>query len=780
MLVRILRDEKAGVPMNKPVVVLIGAFALCCLPVFGGSSGPETKPQAAAHPAAQEQRQLPRPREVDQWHLQHFPFDDASLPAEKRIDDLLSRMTVDEKIDCLGTITGVPRLSVPNIGSSEGIHGVVQREGRFGRQPVTTTQFPQPPGMGESWDPDLVRQAAGVEGYDARYITQTPQYNRQILMLWGPQSDLDRDPRWGRSEEVYGEDPFFNGTMATAFVRGLQGDNPKYWQAAALLKHFLANENENGRNSTSSNFDERLFREYYSVPFRMAFLDGGAKAVMASYNAWNGTAMAVNPILRSIVIDKWGVDVISSDGGAVKLLVDPRHLFPNQEAAVVACLKAGINQYLDVYRDELHTALKDGSITTADLDKALRPKFEVEIKLGLLDPPDMVPYTNIRQTGDEQAPWDTDHDRAVSKKMALESVVLLKNENNFLPLDKTKIKSIAVIGPLANVVQWDWYGGTPPYATTPLKGIQDEAGPNVKVNFAPYDTPEGEGDALKAASSSDVAVVVVGNNPTCGDEGHAWYNTPQEGGGITLPCTVPSDGREGRDRETIDLYQEQIIKQVMIKNPKTVVMLISSFPYDINWTQANVPGILHMAHASQDEGTALAQVLFGDYNPGGHLVETWPKSADQLPPRMDYNIRDGYTYMYFKGEPLYPFGFGLSYTTFKFANVRTSSPRLPKDGTVTVSVDVTNTGNRSGDAVVELYVKHLHSAVDRPHEELEGFQRVSVEAGQTKTVQIPLKASQLAYWDTKTHGWHVEAEPVSVMIGDSAADLPLKTTIHVE
>ncbi len=205
------------------------------------------------------------------------------------------------------------------------------------------------------------------------------------------------------------------------------------------------------------------------------------------------------------------------------------------------------------------------------------------------------------------------------------------------------------------------------------QGIRNEVGSDLKVNYAAYDTPDGEFEALKAAAESDVAVVVVGNNPTCGDEGKAWYASPGNGGGVTLPCTDPGDGREGRDRETMDLYQEQIVKQVFIKNPRTVVMLISSFPYTINWTQEHVPAILTMAHASQDEGTALAQVLFGDYNPGGHLVRTWPKSADQLPPRMDYNIRDGYTYMYFKGEPLYPFGFGLSYTTFKFSDLRTSS-----------------------------------------------------------------------------------------------------------
>jgi beta-glucosidase len=725
---------------------------------------------------AQSNRMQPPPQ-VDQWHLQHYPFDNPDLPAEKRIDNLLSLMTVEEKIDCLGTVTGVPRLGVPNIGSSEGIHGVVQREERFGRKPVTTTQFPQPPGMGATWDPALVREAAGVEGYEARFISQTAQYDRQILMLWGPQSDLDRDPRWGRSEEVYGEDPFFNGTMATAFVRGLQGDDPKYWQAAALLKHFLANENENNRNSSSSDFDERLFWEYYSVPFRMAFVDGGAKAVMASYNAWNGTPMAVNPILRSIVMDKWGVDVISSDGGAVTLLVNPRHRFPNQEAAVAACIKAGVNQFLDRYKDEVKAALKDGSLTESDIDEALRRKFRIEIKLGLLDPPAMVPYTSIK---DSPLPWETDRDRAVSEKMALESVVLLKNQDNFLPLDKSKIKSIAVIGPLANVVHWDWYGGTPPYAITPLEGIRKEVGPDVKVNFAAYDAPDGEDAAMQVASESDVAVVVVGNNPTCGDEGHAWYNTPTEGGGLTLPCTDPGDGREGRDRETMDLNQEQIIKQVFVKNPHTVVMLVTSFPYTINWTAAQIPAILTMAHASQDEGTALARVLFGDYNPGGHLVRTWPKSADQLPPRMDYNIRDGYTYMYFNGQPLYPFGFGLSYTNFKFSNLRTSSQRLGKDGSVTVTVDVTNTGSRAGDEVAQLYVEHPHSAVSRPREELEGFQRVAVAPGETKTVSIKLPASQLAYWDVHTHAFRVESEPVRLMVGDSSANIALKTTVQVE
>jgi len=702
-----------------------------------------------------------------------YPFNDPALPTEKRIDNLLSLMTVEEKVNCLSTNTGVPRLGVMSYGSSEGIHGVVQRESHGRRQAITTTQFPQPPGMGESWDPDLVRQAGGVEGYEARFITQTAKYDRQMLMLWGPQSDLARDPRWGRSEEVYGEDPFFNGTMVTAFIKGLQGDDPKYWQAAALLKHFLANSNENFRTSSSSDFDQRLFWEYYSVPFRMGFLDGGAKAVMASYNAWNGAAMAVNPILRSIVREQWGVEVISSDGGAVHLLVNPRHLYPDQKAAVVACLKAGINQFLDRFQDEAKAALKDGSITEAEIDALLRPKFRITIRLGLLDPPEMVPYAKIK---DSPEPWNTEKDRSVSKQMALESVVLLKNENAFLPLKKDAIKSIAVIGPLADSVHWDWYGGTPPYAVTPLKAITDAVGPGVKVNYA---SDELGNAAINAAKASDVAVVVIGNDPTCGpDMAHDWHDTADGGG--TLACTAPSDGREGRDRESIDLAQEQLVKQVYALNPKTVVVLVSSFPFAINWSQAHVPAILHMAHSSQDEGTALAQVLFGDYNPGGHLVVTWPKSIDQLPPMMDYNIRDGRTYMYFKGQPLYPFGYGLSYTTFKYSNLRAGSSKLAKDGSVTVSVDVTNTGSQAGDAVVQLYVKHLGSKVVRPQEELKGFKRVSVKPGETRTVEIPLQASSLAWWDEKLPGFRVEAEAVRVMIGNSSADIQLTTELRVQ
>ncbi len=703
---------------------------------------------------------------------QTWLFQDDNSPEDVRIASILHEMTIDEKIDALSTNTAVPRLGIPNIGSSEGIHGMVQRgNARWNFPAIPTTQFPQPPGMGETWDPALVRKAGGVEGFEARYITQTDKpYHHPVLMDWGPQSDLARDPRWGRSEEVYGEDPFFNGTMATAFAKGLEGDDPKYWQAAPLLKHFLANSNENGRSSSSSNFDNRLFWEYYSVPFRMAFQDGGARGLMASYNAWNGTPMTINPVLQKVVNGEWNADVISSDGGAVTNLVKWHKVFPDQEQAVAASLKAGINQYLDNYKDALHAALKDGLVTEADIDAVLARKLRTVLRLGVLDDPAKVPYSTIG-TGPE--PWTTDADQSVSRQMALESIVLLKN-TGLLPLDKTRLKTVAVVGPLADSVHWDWYGGHPPHATTPLDGIKAALGPDVTVNYAATGA-----DAVTAAKGADAVIVVVGNDPTCGPNMATDWN---DNG--TNPCADPGDGREGRDRETLALAQEDLVKQVMAVNPKTVMVLVSSFPYTVNWSEGHVPAILHMTHASQDEGAAIASVVFGDYNPGGHLVETWPASEAQLPPMMDYDIRHGRTYMYFErgnwGKPLYPFGYGLSYTTFTYANLHTDATTLARDGTVMVSVDVTNTGGRAGDAVPQLYVQHLGSKVDRPAEELEGFQRVTLAPGETKTVTIPLKASQLAYWNDDANGFVVESEPVSLMIGDSSADIKLKTTVTVE
>jgi len=674
-------------------------------------------------------------------------------------------MTIEEKIACLGTNPSVLRLGVKGSSHVEGIHGLAQGgPGKWGRPKVVpTTTFPQGIGLGETWDPEILRRAAEVESYEARYIFQSPKYKQGGIVIRSPNADLGRDPRWGRTEECYGEDAYFNGTMVVAFVKGLQGDDPKYWRSAALMKHFLANSNENERDKSSSNFDERLFREYYSAPFRMGVIQGGSRAFMASYNSMNGVPMTVNPVLENVTRKEWGEDgIICTDAGAMTNLVKSNKYSPDLEHAAASSVKAGIGQFLDRYSDPVKVALEKKLLTETDIDSSLRGNFRVMLKLGLLDPPAQVPFSKIGAESID--PWSSDKNKALARLVTQKSIVLLKNSANLLPLNKQTIKSIAVIGPRANEVFLDWYSGTPPYRVTPVDGIKNKVGSNVSVRFAENNN---DGAAAKLARESDVAIVCVGNHPN-GNNDTNWAKV-----------SVPSEGREAVDRQSIYLEQEELIKQVYEANPKTVVVLISSFPYAINWTQQNVSAIVHLTHNSQEEGNALADVLFGDFNPAGRLVQTWPRALSDLPPMMDYDIRHGRTYMYFKGQPLYPFGFGLSYTTFTYANLRLSSASLRTNGKLTVRFDLTNTGKRAGEEVVQLYVKHVDSKVERPNRELKGFQRVAVNAGQTKRVLLELSADELAYWNVDQHRFVVEPDRVELMIGSSSADIKLKRTITV-
>ena len=695
----------------------------------------------------------------------HYLFQNPDLPADQRIDNLLSLMTLDEKIACLGTNPSVPRLGIKASGHVEGIHGLAQGgPGHWGRpNTIPTTTFPQGIGLGETWDPDLLKQVAEVESIEARYIFQSPKYHQGGVVIRSPNADIGRDPRWGRTEECYGEDAYFNGTMVVSFVKGLQGDDPKYWRSAALMKHFLANSNENDRDKTSSNFDERLFREYYSVPFRMGVIEGGSRAYMASYNSMNDVPMTVNPVLENVTRKEWGQDgIICTDAGAMSNLVRSNHYSPDLEHAAASSIKAGIGQFLDNYKDPTREALKKGLVTEADVDKSLRGVFRVMIKLGLLDPPELVPYSSIGSESED--PWMSPKHKSLARVATQKSVVLLKNSANLLPLSAQQTKSIAVIGPRASEVYLDWYSGTPPYRISPLEGIKARLGNNATVRFAENNKDDA---AVKIARESDVAIVCVGNHPNGENDTH-WAKV-----------SVPSEGREAVDRQSITLEQEELIKQVYQANPKTIVVLISSFPYAINWAQQNVPAIIHLTQNSQELGNAVADVIFGDYNPAGRLVQTWPKSLDQLPPMMDYNIRNGRTYMYFKGEPLYPFGYGLSYTTFHYSNLSARSQTLLASGSVNISFDLKNTGSRNGEEVAQLYVRYLDSKVVRPLKELKGFQRVAVNAGQTKRVMLTLQANQLAYWNTDEHRFVVEPGKIEVMIGSSSADVRLSKTINV-
>jgi len=702
-----------------------------------------------------------------------LPFLDPALPAEARITDLIARLTLEEKIDCMARSASVPRLGVVGSPHIEGYHGVAQGgPSNWGRRnPTPTTQFPQAYGLGATWDPELVRAVAAQEATEARYLYQSAKYSRAGLIVRAPNADLARDPRWGRTEEVFGEDPHHVGTLATAFTRGLQGDDPRYWRTAALLKHFLANSNENGRESSSSDFDARLWREYYAKPFEMAVRQGGARALMAAYNAVNGTPAHVHPMLKDIVVGEWGVDgIVCTDGGGLRLLVEKHRAFPDLPAAAAACVKAGINHFLDKHKEAVTEAVARGLLTEADLDAALRGLFRVSLRLGLLDPAEGNPYSSIGATGTPE-PWAQPETRALVRRVTQRSIVLLKNDAALLPLDRQALRSIAVVGPLANAVLPDWYGGTPPYTVTPREGIE------AAVNPA-FSTDEGvavrwAGDlsdaAVEFARRSDVAVVCVGNHP----EGNAGWET----------VTSPAEGKEAVDRRELGLAhgQEDFVRRVCAANPRTIVVLVANYPIALPWAAEHAPAIVHLTHSSQEQGHAIADVLFGAVNPGGKLAQTWPRSLDQLPPMMDYDIRHGRTYQYFAGEPQYPFGYGLSYTTFALANLRVDRPSVSAAGTVAVTVDLANTGRRDGDEVVQLYVRYPNPKVSRPLRQLRAFRRVTVAAGATTTVELPLAAADLAYWDDARHSWTVEPGPVELLVGTSSAekDLHLRTTLEV-
>ena len=696
------------------------------------------------------------------------PFRNPKLSDDARIADLLGRLTLQEKVDLMGGHPKVPRLHLVLSDEAEGLHGLALGGpggwGPRGHQPLPTTTFPQEKGLGETWDPTLMKKIGALEGEEARYYYQNPVTDFGGIVVRAPNTDLSRDPRWGRTEESMGEDPYLVGTMTVSFIQGLQGPDPLHWQAASLMKHFLANENEKDRASSSSDFDERLFREYYSVPFRMGFEQGGSRAVMASYNSWNGTPMMINPVLKDVVIKEWGNDgIICTDGGALGLLITAHKSFPDKEQGSAAAVKAGINRFLDEFQPELAKALKDGLLTEADMDASLTNMLRVHLRLGELDPPGVDPYAKIgRESNGNLPPWDRAESRELVREATDESVVLLKNENHTLPLDRTKLKTIAVIGPWTNEVQLDWYSGTPPYSVSIVQGIM-EAAPGASVLFS---DGSNVAEAQSLARKADVAIVVVGNHPTCNA---GWGQ-----------CAVPSNGKEDIDRKTIVLEQEELAKQVFAANPHTIEVLRSSFPYAIVWSQQMLPAILHMTHNSEEEGHGLADVLFGEYSPAGRLNQTWPTGDAQLLPMMDYNIRHGRTYMYSKEKPLYPFGYGLSYTTFAYEALNLGAPSVKADGDVQVTVKVKNTGKHASDEVVQLYIQHLGSAVERPQLELKGFERVRIEPGAEKNVVLDLKPRDLAYWDSAAHLWRVEKEPIRILAGGSSAEPPVQATLQIE
>ena len=697
-------------------------------------------------------------------HAQNV-FNDPAINEEQRLDDLIARMTLDEKVDALGNNTQVPRLGIQASGSVEGLHGIALGGPTYGdRANTPTTGFPQAYGLGETWDTDLLHRVATYISTENRYLFQNAKYRKSGLIMWTPNVDLGRDPRWGRTEECYGEDAFLTSRLAVAFIKGIQGDHPKYWRNASLMKHFLSNSNEYGRTFSSSNYSDKLFREYYAYPFYKGVTEGGSQALMTAYNAYNGTPCIMHPVLRNIVMKEWGLNgTLLTDGGAFRLLLSDHKRFDNDRAAAAAaCIKAGITKFLDEYKDAVYEALHRKLISVEDIEKAIRGNLRISLKLGLLDHAEDNPYAAIGVT-DTIAPWSKPETKVLVREATLKSVVLLKNKDHLLPLDRHKIKKIAVIGQRATEVLQDWYAGKPFYTVNVLDAIREEAGNDIEVRYVKTNRMD---SARTVAAWADVAIVCVGNHPTC-DAG--WEQAP-----------VISEGKEAVDRQSLQLDQEDLLLQVAQTNPNTIGVLISSFPYAINRANQTVPALLHLTQCSQELGHAVSDVIFGHYNPAGRLTQTWVKNITDLPHMMDYDITHGRTYMYFKEKPLYPFGYGLSYTSFNYSGTTLNDRVIERGDTLRVCFNLKNSGNMDGDEVVQLYVSARKHTDKDPIKQLKAFQRISLRKGETKKVELTVPYTELQVWDEKQSRFILPDKEMTLEIGASSSDIRLRTTFRTE
>ncbi len=682
---------------------------------------------------------------------QTLPYLDESRSIEERVEDLLSRLTVDEKIDLMrATSPANERLGFPKYyHGNEALHGVV-RPGKF-------TVFPQAIGLASTWNPTLLNTISTAISDEARARwnelergkKQTNQFS-DLLTFWSPTVNMARDPRWGRTPETYGEDPFLTGEMGAAFVKGLQGDHPRYLKVVSTPKHFTANNEEHNRFECDAKISERWLREYYLPAFEACIRRGHAESIMSAYNAINGIPCTANPwLLNKVLRDEWGFKgYVVSDCGAVGNVWEDHHFTKRTETAAALCLKAGLDLECgdNFYIEPLHEAYKMGMVDDSDIDRAARRILTARMKLGFFDTSGNNPYDKISPSviGSEKH-------RQLALEAAREAIVLLKNANRTLPLNKSKLKSIAVVGLNAATCEFGDYSGQP--MTEPisiLQGIKDYVGDKVNVRYAPW---ESAGDSIggnitaeakEAAHNSDVVIAVMGINR--------------------------SIEREGKDRSDINLPtdQKEFIKAMYKINKNVVLVIVAGSSLDLRWENENIPAIVNAWYPGQEGGTAVAEVLFGKYNPAGRLPLTYYNSVDDLPAFDDYDLSNR-TYKYFKGGVLYPFGYGLSYSQFKYSNLIINE----KENTIDVEFDVKNIGRYDGDEVAQVYVQLSEYEGVVPEKELRGFKRVHLKKGEKQRVSVSLRREDLRYWsESKSKFIHPAGVP-KIMVGASSADIRL-------
>ena len=810
----------------------------------------------------------------------------------------MSRLTVEEKISLLrATSPGIDRLNIPKYyHGNEALHGVV-RPGRF-------TVFPQAIGLAATWNPVLQEQVATVISDEARARWNELDQGREqksqfsdLLTFWSPTVNMARDPRWGRTPETYGEDPYLSGIMGTAFVKGLQGNDDRYLKVVSTPKHFAANNEEHNRFVCNPQIAEKQLREFYLPAFEACVKEGRAASIMSAYNALNDVPCTLNAwLLTKVLRNDWGFrGYVVSDCGGPSLLVNAHKYVKTKEAAATLSIKAGLDLECgdDVYDEPLLNAYRQYMVTDADIDSAAYRVLRARMQLGLFDSGEKNPYTKI-----SPAVIGCQKHQEVALNAARECIVLLKNHKKMLPLDAKKIKSIAVVGINAGSSEFGDYSGLPVIApVSVLQGIKDRVGEEVKVIYAPWKSaadgmeliqgasfPEGlqaeyfENTELQGISKvrkeewinfepanqapdpflpkSPLSIRWKGKiRPSVtgqytfsftSDDGcrlsiddkmliDAWsghtvrtdtatiyleagkdyqlkaeyydnrdyaiaklqWRVPQvgkvtrldlygEAGKAVRECETvvavlginKSIEREGQDRYDIQLPadQREFLQEIYKVNPNIVVVLVAGSSLAVNWMDEHVPAIINAWYPGESGGKAVAEVLFGDYNPGGRLPLTYYKSLDELPPFDDYDITKGRTYKYFQGEVLYPFGYGLSYTSFKYSNLQVTDG----EGEVNVSFQLKNIGKYTGDEVAQVYVKLPERDEIMPLKELKGFKRVSLKSGESQRITIRLRKDMLRYWDEAEGKFIYPSGNYHIMAGASSADIRLQkiTFIH--
>ena len=652
---------------------------------------------------------------------------DPELPLDERVDDLVGRMTLEEKVSqTLNAAPAIPRLGIPKYDWwNECLHGV----GRAG----VATVFPQAIGMAATWNEDLIFEVATAISKEARakhheFVRRGIREIYTGLTMWSPNINIFRDPRWGRGQETYGEDPFLTSRLGVQFVKGLQGDDPKYLRVVATPKHYAVHSGpEAERHSFDAVVNSKDLWETYLPAFEATIKEGRAQSIMGAYNRTNGEpCCGSKTLLEKILREKWGFDgYVVSDCWAIGDFYKDHKVVDTPVEAVAMAMNNGCDLCCGTLYSFLVDAVKQGLVEEGTLDGAVKRLFKGRFQLGMFDPPEMVDYAQIPYEVN-----DSEEHRRLALRTARESMVLLKNDG-LLPLDKN-LKSIAVIGPVADDLGAlvGNYNGIPSRFTTPLNGIKNKVSPETVIYHTKGcdlsgTSTKGFAVAEELASKADVAIVVMGlTGVTEGEEG------------------------AGGDREDIGLIgvQEELLKVVHATGTPVVLVLLNGSAIAVNWADENVAAILEAWYPGEEGGTAISDILFGDYNPGGRLPVTFYKSLDQIPDFEDYRMENR-TYRYFQDEPLYPFGHGLSYTKFTYTDPAISPGTIQAGENIHVQVTVANTGKQSGDEVVQLYLTDKEACVPVPLRSLQGFKRIHLAPGEEQAVSFTLTPYQMAVVD---------------------------------